>query len=499
MKNLYQKIVSDIRSHWTVYHWFLLLTVIMGTFLRFYQLEKNLIFHGELGHNYLEIKNAVSQKQIPLLGPPTSHPWLKFGPLFYWIMAPIMHFAHYNPLSGAYFFAFLGSIGIIICFEALQPYFGSRISLIASFLISLSPVWLALTRQARFYSITAYLFFPFLYLLLKAVKSKKKVPNLFWLSFVFGLMLNFHYSVLVLLPGLFLIFLLSGKKITGKSAGQIGAGLLLTNLPFLLSDLKSGFPMLRKLLIWLPYRILGFIGLYPKNTLSGEVLKLNLDSFLEFIKGSFVSGNEMLGWLVFMFFIYFIFSESSKKRSRKINAWLVLLLLFSLGVIGLFFHGAPPAHYYTVLSPLPIIMISIYLNNLLKHKIIIPFMLLFFFLVTANNFIYYFSPAWFYPPQDQIIKGHNVPYHLQLLASQMIRKDAGQAPFSLERVGPGDQFAGDYAQNYQYLLWWLGNEPVTNQKLKYTLYEDSDELPSYNKNKVVFFINNLAIVRSDKR
>jgi len=52
----------------------LLAVVALGIFLRFFQIEERLVFHGEIGHNYLAIKNFIEAEQIPLLGPPNLPP-----------------------------------------------------------------------------------------------------------------------------------------------------------------------------------------------------------------------------------------------------------------------------------------------------------------------------------------------------------------------------------------------------------------------------------------
>jgi len=49
--------------------------------------------------------------------------------------------------------------------------------------------------------------------------------------------------------------------------------------------------------------------------------------------------------------------------------------------------------------------------------------------------------------------------------------------YMLKRKGFSDQFEGNYAQNYQYLAWLLGNEPVVDrQKLIYTIVESSPDI-----------------------
>jgi hypothetical protein len=88
----------------------LVLILALGIFLRFYRLPQNVIFHGELGDDYLAIKNFIAGRQIPLLGPATSHPWLSFGPLYYWLFAPVLVLGDYNPVIPAYFMAFLLSL-----------------------------------------------------------------------------------------------------------------------------------------------------------------------------------------------------------------------------------------------------------------------------------------------------------------------------------------------------------------------------------------------------
>ncbi|KXK11093.1 MAG: hypothetical protein UZ22_OP11002000475 [Microgenomates bacterium OLB23] len=64
-----------------------------------------------------------------------------------------------------------------------------------------------------------------------------------------------------------------------------------------------------------------------------------------------------------------------------------------------------------------------------------------------------------------------VPFKTQETVARNIVRDAQGRPFELHRVGPGDHFEGDFAQNYHYLLWYFGNEPVTAAPLKYTIYE----------------------------
>jgi len=92
--------------------------------------------------------------------------------------------------------------------------------------------------------------------------------------------------------------------------------------------------------------------------------------------------------------------------------------------------------------------------------------------LTLVNLKYYFSDKWFYQMQDILVVGKPIPYSLQLAATNDIISDAKGAALSLKRVGEYDYFEENYAQNYRYLLWLKGNEPVIGSGLVYTIIEN---------------------------
>jgi hypothetical protein len=459
----FSALAVEIFAKFSKQHAFLLAIIILGLFLRFYRIEENLVFHGELGHNYLAIKNFIQAKKIPLLGPPTSHPWLSFGPLFYWLFAPVLALAGYNPVAGAYFMALVGVLVIIVNYLVVEKLFNKNVALYSSFLIAISPTWIAITRQARFFSLVTLFFYPFWYFLVK--------KKFFWLGFFFGLMLNFHLSPIILLPATILFLFQKRKRIKRTDIAKGFLGLLIPNLPFLLYNLKTNFGMFSKLILWFPYRVVGFFGLYPKNNISFGVLKANLVSFYKFMISSFipVPSTNILMVLFFIFFIVFILLK------RKTFSLLFWFLIF--GYLGIFIHGDPPSHYYLPLLPLPILFFSFLLEEIRQRMgNVLTYMIL--IVLVVINFQFFFSVKWFYRPQNKIV-GKLVPYKLQLKIVRDIITDARGRKFSLKRIGSFDYFEGDYAQNYQYLLWWLGNEPVEDAALIYTIYENDNTVSYY--------------------
>lgn len=461
----------------------------LGAFLRFYRLPENVIFSAESGDNYLAIKNFFATETIPLLGPPTSHPWLSFGPLFYWFFGPILALFKFNPTVGSYFFAIIGTSLILLNFLVVKRFFGDKVAAISSFLISFSYAWVKLTHESRFFSLSALFFYPFLFFLLE---------NRLFLAGVFlGIMFNFHLSPIILLLPTALYIYWHKKAFSRKDIYYGILGFSIPNIPFLLYNTTHKFEMLISLFTWIPYRIAGFVGVYPKNTASVGVLKSNIVSLYEFIGNMFTPDNGTI-WLVgfgIIFTYVLIKFYQNWKNKRKNWPIFLLILLFIFGYLGVFIHGNPPVHYYLPIYPLPIIFFSLFFAETGAGKImnyLVIFVLVSFLII---NLKFYFSDKWFYIPQDKITESFAVPYGMQLAATRSIISDANGQKFVMHRVGPNDNFEGDYAQNFRYLLWWEGNEPTDKANIRYTVYEVDARLPKTFTGMIVYKKDGLTVIR----
>lgn len=476
------------------YHIGLFFVFLLGFFLRFYKISDIFPFEGETGDNLLTIKNYFYAREIPLIGPPTSHPWLYFGPFFYWIYGPILWLFKFNPVSHAYFGAFCSLIIIPLNYFFVKKLFGPKIAIISSFLISFSPLFLSFSVWGRFFSIITLLIYPLMYFFYKILEGEKKY--LLHFAFTYSIMFGFHYSQLMLLPFFIMMFLY--KKIH-LSLRQFLISLVvffIPFIPFVFYDLSKGTDMIKNLILWIPYRVLGFVGLYPKNTLSEKVLTENTSSIMDFINQSFLFTKDFS--LLFLSAIIFALIFILIKK-RKSFPHVFIALWFFWGVLAVFVHGSPPIHYFLPILPLPIILFSIFLSKVTTKKVgkfIVIFFLLFLFL---SNVKHLFSSQWFYKPITKLIN-FSVPYNLQLRIADSIIKDASGRRFVLKRVGQNDQFEKDYAQNYIYILWWKGNEPRNNSNLSYTIYEDIKKFPKKlgSKEKVLQISNIKTLVNEKK-
>ncbi len=452
----------------------LLAIFLIGTFLRFYRLPENLVFNGEIGQNYLAIKDYIIEKHIPLIGPPTSHPWLYFGPFFYWIFAPVLILSKFNPLGGAHIFAITGSVVIILNYWVVNKFFEKKIAILSSYIIAISPLWIAFTKDARFYSLTTLLFYPFFIFLIQ--------EKLFWAGIFYGLMLNFHLSPLIFVIPIIIFLYIRRKNLSTRNITNGFIGLTITFLPIIIFSVNTKFEMLKNFLVWIPYRVLGFLGIYPKNNLNKDILLSNFKSFYLFVGNNVSYKHNLLVFIFVMLFIaYILWQITNLKKNKTAISSKLLLMFLVFGYIGIFIHGNPPAHYYLPLYPVIVILISEFITKIYKYNLITRFLVIFILIFfTLNNFLFYFSHNWFYISEDKI-NNNLVPYKMQIDIVETIIKNANGNKFELERRGIDDQFEGNYAQNYKYLLWWLGNEPTENSRIKYLICENK---PGCNKDTI---------------
>jgi N-acetylglucosaminyl-diphospho-decaprenol L-rhamnosyltransferase len=473
----------------------LFLILLLGAAMRLYRIEQTFIFSGEVGHNLLAIKNAFVTRQLPLIGPPTSHPWLSFGPLFYWIYGPVLLLSKFNPLSHAYFGVFI-SLGMIVSnYYVVKRFFSSKVALFSSYLMAISPLFLSFTRGARFFFIVTLLSYPFLFFLIRLCNGNRKY--FFHLSFVFGCMLSFHFSPLMLLPFVVVSFILYKVRITKHIVLSLLCGFFVPMLPFFLYDIMHKLSMTKNLLLWIPYRVAGFFGLYPKNTVSEKVLHENVLSLVDFFITSFTPTNyAALGYLILVVLLVYSVIHFRKLFLRR-NPMLLVYLWLLCGYLAAFIHGSPPIHYFVPLLPIPIILFAYVLAdfwNRRDYRIFVPILLL---IITVFDGFYYFSPQWFY--QQQTIateRPFSIPYPLQQKVARTIVKDSNGEQFQLHRVGLDDQFEGDYAQNYIYLLWLYGNEPVQQAETTYVIVEQPSRIGKQYAGATAFLhAGNILIIR----
>jgi hypothetical protein len=495
---LIKALVVEGFLRFTKYHLLLFIILALAVFLRSYKLQDSFAFNGEIGDNLLDIKNYYLNREIPLVGPPTSHPWLYFGPFFYWLYGPILIFSGFNPISHAYFGLFISLLTVIVNYIFTKRYWGVKVALLSSLLITISPLYLSLSLMARFFNFVALLIYPLLYFIIEYLRGKKKY--LFWTFLVLGSMFSFHYSPIILIPIIYILIIKSKKEDTFGLIKKSIAGLIFPLMPLLIYDTKNGFIMFTKLFLWIPYRIAGFVGIIPKNNLTSNTLENTLEKFSEFIGFLFVSKEfsniySAISIIIVIFtFIYVI----GVRKFRNSLLHLLPAIILLLGFIPLFIHGEPPFHYFLPLLPLIPLMLSIYIFKIIKKGYLrLSIISVIIVLILVNAYYLVVSRKLFSDGEKNVYN-----YELFYRTSKLIINDAKGKNVYLKRKGKLDEHKGDFAQNYQYLMWWMGNEPVKVGKqvidknksadFQYTIIEDiSGFIDQLDENTL--WVDNIAI------
>lgn len=458
-----------------------LLILVLGVFLRFYKIDSLFFLDSEIADNLLDIKNYYLSNSLPLIGPPTSHPWLYFGPIFYWIYAPALILSNFNPLSYVYFGNVVGMAVIILNYFIVKKYWGVWPSTLSSFLVATSFYLLDFSQLSRFYSYIIPVTYVFLLFLLKFLNNPQN--GIFWVFFILGVSFSFHYTPLVLIPPTIVIFCKYRKEFKVKEIIGALAGFILPLIPVLIHDSKNGFKMMINLFFWLPYRLLNAVGILHKDAIPQNAVEIGAKQFFTFIADLFSLPSERFGLYlgaVLLLAVVLVYLKNHRSFEKYTNTLFFYMLFSSFLLI---IHGDTPLHYFLLMSPFFIIFLSVVFIRLASNKALRILMIL--YLIT--NIVGVFNT---------IDKKHNrslsvnyspsivTSYSTQKKVAAFLVKDSGDLPVSLKRIGKNDEFEGNFAQNYQYLMWLYGNEPVKvgetviksdPAKIEYLIIENSKD------------------------
>lgn len=464
----------------------LVIVFILALFVRLYNLPYFASYGAETAQHYFEIIKLL-QGHILLNGPLTSHPWFRLGSIPYYLFFPVFFLTRFHPLTLFYVWTAVDILMLALNYYVIRKLFDERTSLLATLFLALSPLELLTNRAPGFYNFVIPLTYLLLYFVYKTL-GRKATP--FWTVFlVVGLMINLHASSLFLIPFVFGlgIFL---KKFTKSSLILSLLAFTLPNIPFIISDFFKGFAMSRNLILWFPYKIVNFF--------SGKTLGFNRtlvkDETLLFVTDFFKTAlfpphySFLFGLLIMAILCMYFFMHKKTRLITIIYAWLFL------GIGALIIHKNPPPHYFVPIYILPIILVAYITNALLKQKkfkIIVYFFIIF---SVVSNLLFIFSSRYLFLDKSKI--PFNISYQTQEKITRLIIRDAHGQRFSLQRIGPLDYYEGESKENYEYLLWWLGNRPVKNTLLTYIIVEDINRVPINTGVKQIAQINGVIILRS---
>ena len=117
--------------------WPLILLTVVGGILRLYRIGPSLQFLGDQGRDVL-VMYRLLHGDLPFIGPITSVGGFYLGPLYYYLMAPWLWLARFNPVGPAIATAVIGIMTVPLLYLVAKKLYSHRVGLWAAALYALA-------------------------------------------------------------------------------------------------------------------------------------------------------------------------------------------------------------------------------------------------------------------------------------------------------------------------------------------------------------------------
>lgn len=434
--------------------------LLLAVFLRFYRLPELMVFIGDQGRDYLAARDMLLNHRWPLVGIPSSVPWLKQGPVFIWLLALALKLGNFHPLSPAILTAAFGVLAVYLLYRLSEQWFSRRVAALAAFQLAASP--LAVIHSRMPYHISPIPLFAILYLAALFTNS------VFWSFFLSGILLQFELTTFPLV--VLAIYYFYKQKQKFFPAALI---FFLPFLPKLIYDLTHGFKQTAGFIAWLSFRVVSFFNPVSQHSVNFHSVTTVLKTIFLYWQKLVVYDQPVAAALIGALVIFTLIKINSKPAKLLFSFVLINFLAFII-------HGGPSEAYFPVLLPAFALLIALALDRL---KPLILYSSL--FVLTIYNSYY-------------LVQNNFIPYgptlSQRILVTKFIIANSQNQPFKLKNYYSVSQFPS-YLDNYRYLLWWLGKAEDPTALQTYMIYEGSDSSFSVPLNSTIYHFSKIKLIK----
>lgn len=418
--------------------------VLLGAFLRFYQIQGHATFLGDEGRDALIVKRMIVDHKFTMLGPTVSFGNLYLGPAYYYMMAIPLWLSNLNPVGPAMMVAGLSVLTILLIWKAAGDFFGGVTGLMAASLYAVSPLVIRYAHSSwnpnpmPFFSLLA------IYGLFRTIRDKKGK----WLILVgasLGLALQLHYMAAVLIFSVPVIFLFLKVKISWKwyLLGFFSFVTLLS--PQIIFELRHNFVNTKAFFDFLlregEFKTTAGVGFYQ---LSPFTLYQNLFNWL------LAARVNLLGLFLAVFSgLTGLYVLIKNKDFKGKNLGLVITLLWiALGVFLVpLYRGQIYDYYLGFLFAAPFLLFAFSVSYFSQKRWgkVLAFLVIIFlvgFNLTKTNALAKIGP--------------NSQIERSKIVAQTISNDVGDKKFNVALLSTTGDFMG---LNYRYFLELSGKHP----------------------------------------
>ena len=342
-------------------HWFIVILVIIGAFLRLYRLEAALQFLGDQGRDAIVLRNMLVFHDLPFIGPTTSVGNFFLGPFYYYLMAPFLLLSNFNPVGPAIANAFIGIITIPVIYLVTKKMLSVYAAQLAALLYTFAAIPISQTRSTWNPNPMPLVALGIIFGFFNAKKTKK-ASWLYLSALSLGIALQLHYMIVFLGPFILwqLVSIFQQKKLK-KFLPLWVVIIIFTMLPLILFEFKNNFINVKG--------ILDYLNKYDSQAINiwnqFRHLKGRSEQAIGMLLGfgePYTILREWLTRLIWLPALYLLFKKPSLGL-KTITLWLFLTI-----VTITFFHGRIPAYYLGFIFP-AVFILTAYLLSLLKAKL----------------------------------------------------------------------------------------------------------------------------------
>ena len=408
--------------------------VLLAAYLRLNNITGYMTFLGDEGRDVLVVKRMLVDHKWTLLGPTASVGGFFLGPVYYYFMLPFLWLWRLDPTGPAVMVALFGIATVYLLYRAGRDMFNPWVGIVASALYASSPVVIAYSRSSWNPNLVPFFSLMTIYLLWKYTESGKP-RYVFWTGICLGIGLQLHYLFVFLFPVAFL-------WTKPRSWITLGIGFVFGYAPFLLFELRHGFPNTRSIVQFiLAGKDTGFSTVAFQATVSEVIFRSIGRLVLRLPEGEV---PQLWQWRIGGILLASIAILAYSFR----NAQYRLLLLWGGTVATLygFYRRAIYDYYFGIWFALPFFLTALVLYQIKKIRFAGWALagVLVAFLLWWN----WEGRPFRYAPNNQLSQASSI-------AREAFEKTNGKL-FNFALVTQGNS---DHAYRYFFEIW--GNPPVT--------------------------------------
>ncbi|OGH38406.1 MAG: hypothetical protein A2905_00580 [Candidatus Levybacteria bacterium RIFCSPLOWO2_01_FULL_36_10] len=439
----------------------ILIIILTSAFLRIYRISDYMTFLGDEGRDVIIVK-GILEGNFTLLGPRVSAADFFTGPIYYYLMAPFLWLSRLDPVGPAVMIALFGIATVYLVYRVAKELFNETAGIIASSLYAVSPLVIAYSRSSWNPNPMPFFSLITLFTLYKTIK-KTNWKYFLLIGILLGISIQLHYQAVVLaLVVAFFIFIARfyiTKKIEVlnliKYYTQVLAGFIIGFSPFLLFEVRHGFPNTKTVITFV---LSG--NLHQQYTEGSSFLGIISNVFFRLFgrlltrfpppEQISVSGNLLLQfWQVGTILLAIVSLLVLFKMKNKLIVIFFSVWLFT-GILSFsFYKKAIYDYYFSFMFPLPFLLLSNSLSSFFKNRkffylLKISSLLIFFFLIFFNLLG---MPFRFAPNRQK--------EQVKAISDFVLSKTVGK-PFNFALITGGNS---DHA--YRYFFELADRKPVT--------------------------------------